>query len=172
MKKIKFLSFIVCFLIMFTACSTVETTVDTDIQKIRIGVYDSREVAIAYARGEYFEGILEQLMTEYKNAEESGNEELVHRLDSIGQASQDQLHKQVFSTMPIDNILKLINIEEIADKAEVDLIVCRWDIIFEKDDIEYIDVTDYFVEFFSPDSETQSILEEVKKTEPLPLEYF
>jgi len=172
MKIIKFPVILICFSIMFSFCSTVETTVDTDIQKIQIGVYDSREVAIAYARGEYFEGILEELKTEYKNAEESGNEELVQKLDSIGQASQDQLHKQVFSTMPIDNILKLINIEEIADKAEVDLIVCRWDIIFEKDDIEYIDVTGYFVEFFSPDSETQSILEEVKKTEPIPLEFF
>lgn len=172
LPKIKILFIIVCFFILFTACSTVETNVDTDIQEIRIGIYDSRAIAVAYARSEYFNSILEDLKTEFEKAKEMDDEELVQLLDAKGQAMQDVLHKQGFSTMSVDNILELINIQEIADMAEVDLIICKWDIVFEKPDLEYIDVTHYFVQFFSPDSETQYILDELKETEPVPLEFF
>ena len=138
---------------------------------VRIGTFDSRLVAIAYVRSDDFENHLRPLQPKLKKAKADGNEKLVKELGDQGKAMQDLIHKQGFSTWPIDDILKTMEdeIPGIAKKAKVDLIVSKWDIVYERKGIEYVDVTDRMVKRFDPSEETKKVLEEIKKKKPVPL---
>ena len=91
---------------------------------------------------------------------------------AIGEASQELAQKQSFSTWPVDNILKIIEekIPEIAKQADVDLIVSKWDIVYQRSGVEFIDVTDVMVKLFNPDEQMLEMLEQIKKQDPIPLE--
>jgi hypothetical protein len=85
---------------------------------------------------------------------------------------QDLLHRQGFSTWPVDDILEQVEgrIPAIAERAEVDVIVSKWTIVYERPGVEFVDVTDLMVEPFEPDEETLKIIEELKKQAPVSLE--
>ncbi len=142
--------------------------------KVRVGTFDSRALAIAYGRSEPFLRYIEGLEAEYEKAKAAGDEKRVKELEAEGPAQQELLHKQGFSTWPVDNILEKIKgeIPEIAKQADVDVIVSKWDIVYQGSGIEFIDVTDLMVKQFDPSEETLKILEELQKQDPVPLEEF
>ena len=139
---------------------------------IRVGAFDSRAVAVAYARSEVFRRGITAMRAEYDAAKEQGDAARVAELDAEGTAMQDLLHRQGFSTWPVDDILEQIEtqIPGIAERAGVDLIVSKWTIVYERPGIELIDLTDLMVVPFEPDEETLKIIEELKKTAPVSLQ--
>ena len=88
------------------------------------------------------------------------------------EASQELAHKQSFSTWLVDNLLEKIKgkIPEIAKKVNVDRIVSKWDIVYQRSGVEYIDVIDAMVKTYNPDAQTLEILEQLKKQDPVSLE--
>lgn len=141
---------------------------------MRVGAFDSRAVAVAYARSEAFRRGLTAMRAEYDAAKETGDAARVAELDAEGTAMQDLLHRQAFSTWPVDDILEQIEnqIPGIAERAGVDLIVSKWTIVYQRPGIEFVDLTDLMVVPFEPDEETLKIIEELKKQAPVPLEEF
>jgi hypothetical protein len=115
---------------------------------------------------------MQDLKAEYEKAKTAGDEKRVKELEVIGPAQQELVHKQGFSTWPVDNILEKIKekIPEIAEQADVDVIVCKWDIVFQRSGVEFIDVTDLMVKPFNPDEKTQKIIKDIQKQDPVPLE--
>jgi hypothetical protein len=85
---------------------------------------------------------------------------------------QDLIHKQGFSTWPVHDILQNIKgeIPDIAAKAHVDMIVSKWDVVFQRDGDETVDVTDLMVAPFTPNEETRKILDSLRRTDPIPTE--
>lgn len=160
------------------ACVTVgtvraeETEEQTFQAEVRVGTFDSRAVAIAYARSEDFGRHIKELKAEREEAKAAGDEKRVEELEAEGQALQELLHKQGFGTWPVDNILERIKgeIPEIAKKAGVDVIVSRWNVVYQGSGIEFTDITNLMVNPFDPDAETLAVLEELKKHDPVPLE--
>ncbi|MCK5793107.1 MAG: hypothetical protein KAH12_00255 [Anaerolineales bacterium] len=140
--------------------------------RVRVGTFDSRSVALVYYNSETFRSYIKGLKAETKKAEADGDEERVEKLRAEGEALQELTHKQGFSTWPVDNILDKIKgkIPEIAKQADVDLIVSKWDIVYQRPELEFIDVTDLMVKPFDPSEQTLSVLEELKKQDPIPLE--
>ncbi len=141
---------------------------------LRIGVFDSRAVAMAYARAAEEPGMgptMKLLREEHKKAKAAGDAEKIKQLEGIGRRMQDQLHQQGFSTGSVVNIVEKIKdqLPAIAKQAGVDLIISRWDAFYLAGGIETVDVTDAMVKPFRPDANTLKLIEQVKKTKPLPL---
>ena len=144
----------------------------TSGSKVRVGTFDSRAVAVAYGRSENLGRYIEELTAEYEEAKTAGDETRVKELEAEASALDELLHKHAFSIGPVDNILEQIEgtIPKIAEQAQVDVIVSKWDIVYQRPGVEFIDVTDLMVKPFDPDEETQKLLIEVQKQDPVAFE--
>ena len=144
----------------------------TSVPKVRVGTFDSRALAMAYFGSEAFNRQLNDLRAEHEKAKAAGDAKRVKELDTEGPALQELMHKQGFSTWPVDNILEKIKgkISEIATQADVEVIVSKWDIVYQRSGVEFVDVTDLMVRPFDPDEETLKTIADIQKKDPVPLE--
>ena len=100
--------------------------------KVRIGVYDSRAIVVAFFGSEAFKASdgkeLADKKAEYDKAKAEGNQARVAELEAWGKALQIRLHKQGFSTAPVDDILKHVKdkMPEIAKSAGVGRLTVAW----------------------------------------------
>lgn len=156
----------------YTIAEAQQSSEQTAESQVRIGTFDSRALAIAYARSEAFEQHVKELKAELERARADGDEERVKELESEGPALQALLHKQGFSTWPVDNILDQIRerVPQIAEQAGVDVIVCKWDIVYPQASDACIDITALMVEPFEPSENTLEILKALQNQDPVPLE--
>jgi hypothetical protein len=140
----------------------------------RIGVYDSRAVAIAWAGTDLFKSELGDLRKRHAEAEEAGDTELASKLESKGREMQDQLHRQGFSTAPVDGILARFQ-EPIAaamERAGVDRIVSKWDeeALAGYGSVERVDITMELVEAMEPDERQLQAARQIGDQPPIPLQ--
>lgn len=126
--------------------------------KERIGVYDSRAVAIGYAGSPFQLEKMRIRKAQLDQAQKAGDTKAVTRLKAEGQAWQTTLHQQGFGTAPVDDILNHVSGElpKIQKDAGVTRLVSKWN----KPELkrypgaDRIDVTMMLVDAFRP-SETQ-----------------
>jgi hypothetical protein len=143
---------------------------------IRVGVFDSRAVALAYCREHFqsteFKDHLKQLKDERDRAKAAGDEEKAKKLEAQGEAGQEQVHLQIFGTAPVDEIVAKIKdqLPEIARQAGVDLIVSKWNLTYQSSEAAVIDVTELMVKPFHPDEKTMKIIHDLAKQKPLSAE--
>jgi hypothetical protein len=134
--------------------------------KIRVGVYNSRSVALAYYRSEAHGEKIAKLKAGYEKAKAAGDKEGMAKFEKLGPGEQDKAHRQVFGNAPIDDIMEGLKdaLPEIREKAGVDKIARE-----QTSDpaIEIVDITSKLVEHFKPTKETLKIIEEMKKHPPL-----
>ena len=144
-----------------------ETT--TASQGLRIGVYDSRAVAIAYAGSPVHDRILKAKMAERDKAKAAGNEDKVKELEAWGQEQQQRMHLQGFGSAPVTDILAHIKekFPQIAADAGVDLIVSKWQIDYINPDIQTVDITLRIIEPFEPKAKALQWIEQLKDKAPL-----
>lgn len=143
----------------------------------RIGTYDSRSVAIAFVGSEVYKATagkkLADMMTEYKKAEAAGDTKRVEELKAWGEAQQALLHRQGFSTAPVDDILGYISEElpQIKKQANIDLLVSKWDTkaLAKHKTAERVDVTMSLVAAFRPNEKQKKSAIEIQKHDPVPL---
>jgi hypothetical protein len=157
--------------VVFAMAGCVRSEEGASESTIRIGTFDSRALAAAYGRSDVFKSQVAELTAEYEKAKASGDERRIKELEVEGPALQKVLENQVFSTWPVDNILKQIEdkIPEIAEQADVGVIVCKWDVVYQESGVEFVDVTDLLVNLFEPDEETLRTIDNLKATNPIPL---
>lgn len=140
---------------------------------LRIGTFDSRAVALAYYRSsEGLERMKPEWDQELRDAEAAGDSARVEELKLFMPSFQHLLHQQVFSTGSICNVLREIedDLPDIAQAADVDLIVSRWELPYSAPGLELIDVTPNLVALFDLDEETASFVAQIEEVEPVPLE--
>jgi hypothetical protein len=149
------------------------TTAASTKAKLHVGTFDSRAVAIAWARSEAFDRQLKQRIREYKQAEAASDRETVEKLKAEGRAGQDQLHLQGFGGASVASILKKVKeqIPALAEEAGVGVIVSKWDVVYQSPGVEFVDVTALMVGLFQPNAKAQPInLKDLEKTPLVPLE--
>ena len=141
------------------------------VQKTRIGVFDSRMVALAYYNSPEHRRFMQQFMSDLKQAKAENNQTRVKELEFQGPALQNLQHYQVFSSASIPNITEKLAaaLPNVAQQAGVSLIVSKWDVAFRGPDVEYVDVTDALVQQFHPDERVQKWIAEGRTKDPLPL---
>ena len=167
--------FVCCLLSGLATCrptSGQESDRSDDRMKLRVGTFDSRLIATAYVRSEAFERRLSEMRAELENAKAAGDQQRIKQLEAEGPALQKLIHQQGFSTWPVDDILATIKDElpGIAKQANVDLIISKWDIVFQRTGMNVVDITDLMVVPFGPDDETRKVLESLRKQAPVSLD--
>lgn len=137
-----------------------------------VGVFDSRAVALAWARGGEFQKQIEDMKAEREKAKASGDTKRVNELEKEGPALQERMHRQVFGNEPIDAVLKKIekDLPKIASLAGVDMIISKWEIAYQKQSAKYEDVTWAMANLFEPDDKTKKIIEDLLTQKPIPSE--
>ncbi|MFT3787051.1 MAG: hypothetical protein QM770_12940 [Tepidisphaeraceae bacterium] len=140
------------------------TTAQSD--KIRIGTYDNRAVALAYARKDGM-GKIKALFDRAKQAEKAGDTKLLERLRQAGDRRQWMSHRQVFGRESVREYLvdHQRDLEGVAKVAGVTMIVWEPD-YFDKNVYEIVDVTDAVVDIFQPDDNTKKTIAELLRHEP------
>lgn len=141
--------------------------------KTRLGIYDSRAVAVAYAHSDWNDKRLKAKMAEMEKAKAEGDTKKIRELEAWGPAQQAKIHRQGFSTAPVDDILEHIkdNLPQICKQADVTALVSKWDkkTLKHYKSAELIDVTDLMTAAFGPDEKALKTIEQIKKKKPVPL---
>ena len=139
--------------------------------KVVLGTFDSRAVAVAYARSEAFTERLREMRKELVAANAAGDRKRAGEIEAMGPALQQQIHRQGFGTAPVDDIIAVIEGElpGIAAKAGVDVIVSKWVVAYRAEGARTVDVTRLLVQEFDPDAATLEVVEQVLASEPIPL---
>lgn len=139
--------------------------------KERIGVYDSRAVAIAYAGSALQQEEMQTLMRQLEKARKAGDTNAVTRLKAQGQAWQNTLHQQGFGTAPVDNILEHISdqIPAIRQEAAVSSLISKWDQpgLDRHPGAQRIDVTMKLVDALHPTQAQRKRALEIQRKPPL-----
>lgn len=144
----------------------------------RIGVYDSRAIAIAFVGSEVYNATdgkrLVEMKAAHDRAKAAGDHERMAELEAWGKARQALLHRQSFSTAPVDDILTHIadQLPQIKRQAGVARIVSKWNAeTLQKYQSEHrVDVTMRLVEAFRPIVRQKKSAMDIQRHEPVPLE--
>lgn len=140
---------------------------------VRIGVYDSRAVAVAFAGSAPFAKWMSALRTEHDKANAAGDDKRVAELKAEAASRQKLMHMQGFSTAPVDDVLEHIKdaLPAIKDKAGVSALVSKWDAdsLAKHASAEHVDVTMALVDALNPNDRQRKSAIEVQKHKPIPL---
>jgi hypothetical protein len=137
----------------------------------RIGIYDSRSIAVAYVGSAFQEKRMKDLTSRFKKAEEAGDTKEVSRLKAEGRAWQAQLHRQGFGTARVDDLLAHItnDLPRIQEAADVTRLISKWDKaeLAKHPKAERIDVTMQLIEAFGPTEKQRQHAIEIQKRKPV-----
>jgi hypothetical protein len=139
---------------------------------MKIGVYDSRGVAIAYARSPEFRESMVKLRADYDRARAEGDSALLKKLGQEGPWTQVRLHQRGFSTAGAGDLLGKVAdaLPGVAREAGVVLIVSKWEMPYQDASVEVVDVTLPIAKLFKADEQTLKILGELKDQQPIPFD--
>ncbi len=139
---------------------------------LRVGVFDSRAIALAYGRSPAGATRFQALHDEYEKAKAANNEPRMKELEREGQWSQVRLHQRAFSTAGVGSILLTVadRVPGVARDAGVSLLVSKWEMPFVGKGVETVDVTLPLALLFRPDEQTLKLIEHLKTTPPVPFD--
>src|SRR5271169_1983629 len=100
---------------------------------LRIGVYDSRAIAVAWGNSAEFQKTLESVTADYKKAKEAKDDKRVKEIEIQMKAKQRRAHEQGFSTGSVAPIMASLkdSLPAVAKKAGVDVIVSKWEVNYQ-----------------------------------------
>jgi hypothetical protein len=139
---------------------------------LKIGVYDSRGIAIAWARSAEFGKEVAKLRTDLAEAKAKSDTALVRKLETEGRSVQVRLHQRGFSTAGAADLLERVadQLPAVAREAGVVLIVSKWELPYRDPAVEVVDVTLPVAKLFDPDEQTLKILGELAVQMPVPFD--
>lgn len=136
---------------------------------LRVGVYDSRGIAIAYANSAHWEAILAEKKAALEQARKDNDTEKIKDLESWGSQSQAKAHQQGFGTAPVHDYLAVVKdkIPGVAKEAGVDVIISKWEVDYIATDADVVDVTMELAKLFEPREKAYEWIEQMKDIEPI-----
>jgi hypothetical protein len=141
-------------------------------ERLRVGTYDSRAIAVAYASSGQHRQEITKLRTEFEQAKAAQDQKRTKELEAQGLARQARLHQQGFSTGSVINIMDKIkpDLAAVAKEAGVVMIVSKWEAVYADQSLEYVDVTMPLVMKFKPNEQTLKWVDSLRAQAPIPLE--
>jgi len=135
----------------------------------RIGVYDSRAIAIAYANSPTFNTTYQMLSERMIAAKKKGDKKLVAAIEREGMLRQAMMHEQGFGKGSVIGLISPIkdSLAALAARENVILVVSKWEVAYSEKNVELVDLTGKVVEFFQPNEKLRSMLLELPKHEPV-----
>jgi hypothetical protein len=120
----------------------------------RIGIYDSRAIAVAYVCSTYQKEKMNELKAQFTKAQADGNSNEVAQLEAEGRNWQATLHEMAFGTAPVDDLLVHIagELPKIQEAAGVTSLQSKWNkpALDQHPRAERVDVTMGLVDAFHP----------------------
>lgn len=135
---------------------------------VRVGVYDSRAVVIAFTHSSRSKEQIQKLIAQRDAATDPA---VRASFEKQGEALQDRRHRQGFSTASIADVLEHVEGElpGIAAASNVDVLVSKWDLAYRREGVEFVDVTAAMIAPFAPDDRVKAMIADLKNHEPLSL---
>ncbi len=139
------------------------------IAQLRVGIFDSRAVALARFRSADYDNPVKELGEKFTAAKEAGDDEEIARLQRQATLHQAHMHQLVFGNGSVNEIFPELQelLGEVADEDDLDLIVSKWETAFVSPEVTLIDITDKLVEYYKPDEKVRGMLREMKTIEPV-----
>lgn len=139
---------------------------------LRVGVYDSRAIVLAYTYSAHNDNIMVKKSTEKKEAEQAGDVEKARQIDAWMNWFAIHRHAQGFGTEPVHDLLACVQkkIPQIAQEAGVDILVSKWEFDYRTSDAAVVDVTDNLARAFDPEPGVFETIEKFKTIAPLSYE--
>lgn len=139
---------------------------------VRLGVYDSRAVALAWGRSPDFHGRIQKLRDEFALAKAAGDTARMRELDRDGMWAQVRLHQRVYSTAGAGDLLAAVRdqLPALAKEAGVVAIVSKWEVPYSDAAVELVDVTKAVANLFAPDVMATKYIEQMAQEPPAPLD--
>ena len=136
-------------------------------QKLRVGVYDNRAIAMAYFHSAHNAFIAKR--DEFQSAQKAGDSTRIVELNDWVKRFQRQIHFQGFCRAPVDDLLAEVRdgVAEVAKSHQLDLI--GWYPDYASDNIEIVDITGELVALFEPNPEKLNEIANIKNIEPVAL---
>lgn len=137
----------------------------------RVGIFDSRAVAIAYGQSPAFGQEMNQLRADFQKAKAEKDEKRVAELEGKGVTQQKLLHLQGFSIGSVSEILAnyKADVEAVAKEAKVDMIVSQYELTYQGPHVQTVDVTELLVKRINSSPKLIDMLGELKKNKALPM---
>jgi hypothetical protein len=132
--------------------------------KIRVGTYDNRAVAVAYAAS-CFNPVREK-MAEQSAAKKAGDQVKLKELEAWGEHHQRMLHVQGFCRVPVTDLLEPVKekMTKLAADERLAAIVMSCDVA--APNVELVDVTEQLVKLFEPTAKTLEMAKKVRAVPP------
>lgn len=153
------------------AVASTSAQVSTVAPAVRVGIFDSRAVAVAYYNSDRHRAEIRGMMEQLRAAKAANDTAAGQRLEQKGRALQNLAHYQAFSTASVPNVLEPLKdvLPQVAKDTGVSLIVSKWEIAWQDPHAEYVDITERLVDVFHPDARVRKSIDELKATTPMPL---
>ena len=134
----------------------------TNARGARLGVFESRAIAVAFAHSKLFTEP-KAITEEHKKAEAAGDKRKAEELRKRGERLQARLHHQGFGKAPVDDLLAHIktSLPDVCKETGVDAIVTG--VVHATPGVESVDVTDALVQRFDPSEKVLKIVAELRK---------
>ncbi|MFN8256316.1 MAG: hypothetical protein U0W24_11535 [Bacteroidales bacterium] len=137
--------------------------------KVKIGVYDSRVIVMAYSRSQLFIDYQKKLTLPIDSGSKNESKQKEQSVKAI--SFQHLLHQMVFSNGSAKDIVKMVGdkLPELAKKAGVIMIVSKFETDYLDPSVEKIDVTTEVSKLFNPLQDISKMAGEIQKTSPVPM---
>jgi hypothetical protein len=137
----------------------------------KVGVYDSRSIAISFAGSEKFQEILKPLIAEFNEAKAAGDTKKMEQLKAHGRGGQAKMHRQGFGTESVEDILALYpdEVQKIKQSHQLSALVSKWDSATLKKypKAKQIDLTKELIEITKPSERQRRAAIDIQRHEPL-----
>lgn len=139
---------------------------------LRIGIFDSRAVAIAYAHTKGFTDAVKAARVDYDQAKLDNDDQKMKAIQDRMKLLQRRMHEQGFSTASVAGILAKVKdaLPEIARQEGVQVIVSKWELNAFDPNVTVVDVTDDLVALFHPDEKTLKWVKSIQKAAPVSID--
>jgi len=157
------------FVLVITILLTIPAEVTNAQTVIRIGVFDSRAVAVAYYNSDFSNNkqIFQSLATQMQEAKSKDDKVAIAKIEREAKLRQAIMHEQGFGTGSVINITETVKdkLTQLANDENLSAIVSKWEISFSNNNVELIDITEKIVHFFDPDDQMKDMVKEIMQTE-------
>ena len=142
--------------------------------KIRIGVYDSRMIAIANFQSEEFQKEMKDLRNEFNKAKEKKDTAMTKKLEEKGQLIQKILHDKGFGRGSVVEIIEKYPdvLKELATKEKLTAIVSKWELNYSSKDVQLVDITVKLMSALKYPEKVIKMYDEAKKNPPIKNAFF
>lgn len=156
-------SFVLLGFVALSSGPSTQTTGSESDAAVRIGVYDNRAIAIAFAQSRF--NSIGDLVEARAKAAEAGDDARLAELEAKGASLQRRLHFQGFGRYPVDDLLAHVEDElpAVAERLDLDAIV--WLSDYHGEHVEIVDVTDELAALFKPEERALKWIEQIGDAE-------